>query len=127
MLFPILTVFGWARLVRSSADLWEAKQTEKIMKRITGIMVVASTLVFSSSMAFAQATTNAPPASTPPAYGEVPGQLQAAFVGAQCDTGAGSGAFNVYGPGDNPAGTVIGLNTGRNNSAVCGNRQGNLP
>ena len=69
--------------------------------------------------------------------GSPPGQQQAADVGAQCGTpgisGAASGAFGYYNHGGIP--TMIpdpprganGYQTGLNNSAVCGNRQGNLP
>ena len=52
---------------------------------------------------------------------------------AQCGTGAGSGAFGYYGVGSNlgqtrqPDPGANGPQTGINNSAVCGNRQGNLP
>lgn len=53
---------------------------------------------------------------------------------AQCGTGAGSGAFGYFGKdynlgGKTPPSTpgADGTQTGRNNSAVCGNRQGNLP
>lgn len=57
-----------------------------------------------------------------------PGRQQAGEVGAQCGSGAGSGAFAFYkGKGNNQAGGADGYNTGLNNSAVCGNRQGNLP
>jgi hypothetical protein len=61
------------------------------------------------------------------------GRQQATEVGAQCGSGAGSGAFGYFGtnlnlgikyrptdPGAN------GFQTGLNNSGVCGNRQGNL-
>jgi hypothetical protein len=51
---------------------------------------------------------------------------------AQCGTGAGSGAFGYLGKDMNigqsrfpDPGTTA--QTGLNNSAVCGNRQGNLP
>src|SRR5688500_13235864 len=66
-----------------------------------------------------------------------PGRQQATEVGAQCDSGAGSGAFGYLGKDNNPGdptwdggnGTdpgTSGQQTGLNNSAVCGNRQGNL-
>lgn len=45
---------------------------------------------------------------------------------AQCGTGGGSGAFGYFGKGMNLAGGADGHKTGVNNSAVCGNRQGNL-
>jgi hypothetical protein len=60
-----------------------------------------------------------------------PGQAQAEAVGAQCGTGAASGAFGAYAHGyipDNyqtPRG-ADGTQTGLNNSGVCGNRQDNL-
>ena len=56
-----------------------------------------------------------------------PGRTQAGEVGAQCGSGAGSGAFGYFGGKDNNlAGGANGPQTGLNNSAVCGNRQGNL-
>ena len=64
------------------------------------------------------------------------GRQQATEVGAQCGSGAGSGAFGYLGKDNNPGdpswdggnGTNPGTTaqTGLNNSAVCGNRQGNL-
>jgi len=56
-----------------------------------------------------------------------PGRLQATEVGAQCGSGAGSGAFGYFGKDNNLSGGANGTQTGLNNSAVCGNRQGNLP
>ncbi len=56
-----------------------------------------------------------------------PGREQATAVGAQCGSGAGSGAFGFFGKDNNLAGGADGQQTGLNNSAVCGNRQGNLP
>jgi hypothetical protein len=63
----------------------------------------------------------------------------AAAAGAQCDSGAGSGAFGAFGehgsnghdfgvnnPGTNGEPGADGHQTGLNNSALCGNRQGNL-
>lgn len=59
----------------------------------------------------------------------------ASEAGAQCDTGAGSGAFGAFGtygtgphdfginnPGADGAPGADGRQTGLNNSAVCGNR-----
>jgi len=46
----------------------------------------------------------------------------AAAAGAQCGTGAGSGAFGALGKYNNEAGGANGYQTGINNSAVCGNR-----
>ncbi len=59
-----------------------------------------------------------------------PGRLQATAVGAQCGSGAGSGAFQYFGGHDNNLGInsdpadpgANGVQTGLNNSAVCGNR-----
>jgi hypothetical protein len=69
-------------------------------------------------------------------YLDNPGRQQATEVGAQCGSGAGSGAFGYLGKDNNPGeptwdggnGTDPGTTsqTGINNSAVCGNRQGNL-
>lgn len=62
-----------------------------------------------------------------------PGTYGTAPLNAQCGTAAKSGAFNahndVYGPNSREfgqAGGSGGGQTGLNNSAVCGNRQGNL-
>lgn len=86
-----------------------------------------------STAAFAQ---TGPGNSTPglDRYLNNPGRQQATDVGAQCGSGAGSGAFGFFGK-DNNLGiksdpTDPGANghqTGLNNSSVCGNRQGNLP
>ncbi|HEY3291190.1 MAG TPA: hypothetical protein VGK87_13765 [Anaerolineae bacterium] len=60
-------------------------------------------------------------------YLDNPGRQQATEVGAQCGSGAGSGAFGYFGKDLNMAGGANGAQTGLNNSSVCGNRQGNLP
>lgn len=60
-------------------------------------------------------------------YNNNPGRQQTTEVGAQCGSGAGSGAFGFFGKDNNFAGGANGEQTGLNNSAVCGNRQGNLP
>ena len=52
-----------------------------------------------------------------------PGRQQATEVGAQCGSGAGSGAFGYLGTGQNEAGGADGVQTGLNNSAVCGSNQ----
>jgi hypothetical protein len=62
-------------------------------------------------------------------YDTNPGRQRATEVGAQCGSGAGSGAFGYFGkeynmginsdPNDPGAN---GYQTGLNNSAVCGNR-----
>ena len=59
-------------------------------------------------------------------YDDNPGRQQATEVGAQCDSGAGSGAFGYFGKDNNLAGGADGQQTGLNNSAVCGNRQDTL-
>lgn len=64
-----------------------------------------------------------------------PGRQTATDLGAQCESGAGSGAFGYFGGKDNNLGIpdadgvhgATGELTGLNNSSVCGNRQGNLP
>ncbi|MEO6513046.1 MAG: hypothetical protein ABIO22_00005 [Candidatus Saccharimonadales bacterium] len=55
-------------------------------------------------------------------YNANPGRQQATEVGAQCDSGAGSGAFGYFGQGNNLAGGADGQATGEANSAICGNR-----
>jgi hypothetical protein len=91
-----------------------------------------------SDGAWAQQTTSTTTITTPPAdpgnstpgidrYLANPGRQQATEVGAQCGSGAGSGAFGFFGKDNNLAGGADGTQTGLNNSAVCGNRQGNLP
>ncbi len=76
-----------------------------------------------------QTTSTGPGNSTPgiDRYLANPGRQQAAEVGAQCGSGAASGAFGFFGKDNNLAGGANGQQTGLNNSAVCGNRQGNLP
>jgi hypothetical protein len=92
----------------------------------TGVLVLAMSI---SGFAYA-----APPA-TPPGnsqsgidrYNDNPGRQQATEVGAQCGSGAGSGAFGYFGKDNNLAGGAKGQATGVSNSSLCGNRQGNLP
>ena len=56
-------------------------------------------------------------------YGTQPG-----FAVANANTPcAGHGAFGYLGKDNNLAGGADGTQTGLNNSALCGNRQGNLP
>lgn len=92
------------------------------MKRITGFLVLSGTLALGAA-ALAQGN------STPgiDRYNDNPGRQQAIEVGAQCGSGAGSGAFGFLGKDNNLAGGANGPATGAANSAVCGNRQGNLP
>ena len=56
-------------------------------------------------------------------YGTQPG-FAVANVNTPC---AGHGAFGYFGKDNNLAGGADGTQTGLNNSALCGNRQGNLP
>src|SRR4029078_6893205 len=60
-------------------------------------------------------------------YENNPGRQQATEVGAQCGSGAGSGAFGYFGKDNNLAGGANGEQTVVNNSSVCGNRQSSLP
>lgn len=85
------------------------------------LAAVAAMLAFSGG-AFAQGN------STPgiDRYNNNPGRQQATEVGAQCGSGAGSGAFGFFGKDNNFAGGANGQQTGLNNSSLCGNRQGNL-
>lgn len=92
------------------------------MKRSTGLIILASALA-AGGAAWAQG--NSEPGLE--RYLENPGRQQATEVGAQCGTGAGSGAFGFFGRGENLAGGANGEATGLANSSLCGNRQGNLP
>ena len=56
-------------------------------------------------------------------YGTQPG-FEVATEQTLC---AGHGAFGAFGKDYNLAGGANGYQTGINNSALCGNRQGNLP
>jgi hypothetical protein len=98
------------------------------MKKTIGIATVLGALALSTA-AFA-AQPSPPPGNSEPGidrYLNNPGRQQATEVGAQCGSGAGSGAFGYFGKDNNLAGGADGQQTGLNNSAVCGNRQGNLP
>src|SRR4051812_29920624 len=99
------------------------------MKKVILTAFIASTLL---PMAGALAAGNSTPGID--RYENNPGRQQATEVGAQCGSGAGSGAFGFFGK-DNNLGVksdptdpgADGQQTGINNSSVCGNRQGNLP
>ncbi|SRR6266511_1021109 len=98
------------------------------MKKIVGLASVLGALALSTA-AFA-GQPSPPPGNSAPGldrYLDNPGRQQATAVGAQCDSGAGSGAFGFFGKDNNLAGGADGQQTGLNNSSVCGNRQGNLP
>ena len=78
-----------------------------------------------SSVALADQPTPPPGNSAPglDRYLANPGRQQAGAVGAQCGSGAGSGAFGFFGKDNNLAGGANGPATGQANSSVCG--QGN--
>ena len=99
------------------------------MKTMMFVLAASATIAF-SGMSLAQG--NSQPGDD--RYLNNPGRQQATAVGAQCGSGAGSGAFGYFGK-DNNLGIksdptdpgANGQQTGTNNSAICGNRQGNLP
>jgi hypothetical protein len=93
------------------------------MKKMIIAIVIAA--AFSGCALPALAAGNSEPGLQ--RYLDNPGRQQATEVGAQCGSGAGSGAFGFFGKDNNLAGGANGQQTGLNNSAVCGNRQGNLP
>jgi hypothetical protein len=90
-----------------------------------GIAAVLGGLMLSTA-AFADPPTppTAPGNSAPgiDRYLANPGRQQATNVGAQCGSGAGSGAFGFFGKDNNFAGGADGAATGLANSSVCGNR-----
>lgn len=92
-------------------------------KFFIGIVMSASVFGVLAAPAFADQPVN-PGNSTPgiDRYMNNLGRQQAAEVGAQCGSGAGSGSFGYFGKGLNMAGGADGYQTGLNNSAVCGNR-----
>lgn len=79
-----------------------------------------------SSIAFADQPSPPPGNSAPGAarYDANPGRQQAISVGAQCGSGAGSGAFGFFGKDNNLAGGANGPATGAANSSICGNGGG---
>jgi hypothetical protein len=82
--------------------------------------IVATLAAVSAMAAPALAAGNSTPGAD--RYLANPGRQQATEVGAQCGSGAGSGAFGYLGKDNNEAGGANGQQTGINNSAVCGNR-----
>ena len=91
------------------------------MKSLFGLAVVCAGLALSSVTWADQPTP--PPGNSQPGidrYNANPGRQQAIVVGAQCGSGAGSGAFGYFGKDNNLAGGANGPATGENNSAVCG-------
>ncbi len=93
----------------------KAKNAKKIF-----IGVVASMATVGVMAAPAFAAGNSTPGLA--RYLDNPGLQQALEVGAQCGTGAGSGAFGYFGKDLNMAGGADGTQTGINNSNICGNR-----
>ena len=98
-------------------------------KTLTIVLIVIAMLALFTTIAYADGGTTNPGNSQPgiTRYIDNPGRVQAGNVGAQCGSGAGSGSFGYFGKGLNMSGGADGTQTGLNNSAVCGNRQGNLP
>ncbi|TAK95885.1 hypothetical protein EPO05_03240 [Patescibacteria group bacterium] len=88
--------------------------------------IITATLATMGVMAFSL-TAFAAGNSTPgiDRYLDNLGRQQATEVGAQCGSGAASGAFGYLGKDLNMAGGANGYQTGLNNSGVCGNRQSN--
>jgi hypothetical protein len=92
------------------------------MKKFLGSAVLGGFMLAGVIVpAFSLAAGNSTPG--PDRYNNNPGRQQAVEVGAQCGSGAGSGAFGYLGKDNNEAGGANGYQTGLNNSAVCGNRQ----
>ena len=89
------------------------------MKVVLSAAMVAGFVVAFSGVTFAQG--NSEPGLQ--RYLDNKGRQQATDVGAQCDSGAGSGSFGYFGKDENMAGGADGQQTGVNNSSVCGNRQ----
>ena len=109
-------------LQRSAVPYVANPYEEELMKRTIGLVVLSSTLAF-GGLAWAQGNSE----SGLDRYLSNPGREQATEVGAECDTGAGSGAFGYFGKDNNLAGGADGTATGLANSSLCGNRQGDLP
>lgn len=86
-----------------------------------GMLKLAAVLAVSLAPSAAFAQGNSEPGLN--RYLENKGRQQATEAGAQCDSGAGSGAFGYFGKDNNLSGGADGRQTGLNNSAVCGNRQ----
>jgi hypothetical protein len=103
------------------------------MRTIFGIVTATAVGVLMLSSASFAAQPSPPPGNSAPGldrYLDNPGRQQATEVGAQCGSGAGSGAFGYFGKDNNLAGGANGQQTGLNNSALCGNRAnapGQLP
>jgi hypothetical protein len=89
------------------------------MKKTIQLAALAGALTVSGA-AFAQG--NSEPGLQ--RYLDNPGRQQATEVGAQCGSGAGSGAFGFFGRDNNLKGGANGQQTGENNAALCGNKDG---
>jgi len=89
-------------------------------------MIGLAGLLGAIAVATAAAAQTGPGNSTPglDRYNNNPGRQQATEVGAQCGSGAGSGAFGFFGKGNNLAGGANGQATGDANSSICGNKDG---
>ncbi len=104
------------------------------MKNAIGMAALAAALALSTT-AFAQGNST----SGIDRYNNNPGRQQATAVGAQCGSGAGSGAFGFFGKDNNlgiksdptdPGATGGGPGTGGTgdaNSSICGQGHGNQP
>ena len=112
----------------------DVKRSVKMKKSICLASVLGALALSTAALA---GPPTSPPGNSAPGidrYLDNPGRQQATAVGAQCGSGAGSGAFGYFGK-DNNLGIksdpidpgANGQQTGVNNSSVCGNRQGNLP
>lgn len=88
--------------------------------RLVALAFGTALAVTTIAPAFATEPGNSEPGLT--RYLDNLGRQQATEVGAQCGSGAGSGAFGFLGKDNNLAGGADGTQTGINNSAVCGNR-----
>ena len=103
----------------TNGKMFIAKKGESLRRLLMGAAVgVGMAGAMAAPMAFAAGNSTA----GGDRYDANPGRQQAVEVGAQCGTGAGSGAFGYLGKDMNMAGGADGTQTGLNNSAVCGNR-----
>jgi hypothetical protein len=102
------------------ADVYSSSEKEAAMKRTLGFVVLSAALWLTVVGSVAAAGNSEPGIER---YLSNPGRQQAGEVGAQCGTGAASGAFGFFGKDNNLAGGANGPATGEANSAICGNRQ----
>ena len=103
------------------------RQRKNHLKKLIALLLVFALLLIATTPVFAADLGNSEPGID--RYLDNQGRQQASEVGAQCDSGAGSGTFGYLGidqnMGINSDPTDPGANgyqTGLNNSAVCGNR-----